>query len=61
MKHNKSNTTLLNEIVIIFPPIYLSEATNVISLLNDRVTRVNSRCKKIFHEFTDHLRGKQYT
>ena len=31
MNHNKSNTAYLHEIVIIFSPIYLSEATYVIS------------------------------
>ena len=31
MKDNKSNTTFLHDIVIIFPKIYLSEATYVIS------------------------------
>ena len=31
MKHNKSNTAFLREIVIIFSPIYLSEAIYVIS------------------------------
>ena len=34
MKHNKSNTAFLHEIVIIFSPIYLSEATYVISSFN---------------------------
>ena len=34
MKHNKSNTALLHEIVIIFSKIYLSEATYVIISLN---------------------------
>ena len=34
MKRNKSNTVFLGEIVIIFSPIYLSEATYVISLFN---------------------------
>ena len=34
MKHNKLNTALLREIVIIFSPIYLSEATFVISSFN---------------------------
>ena len=31
MKHNKSNTTFVDEIVIIFSPIYSSETTYVIS------------------------------
>ena len=31
MKHNKSNTAFLREIVIIFSPIYLSEETYMIS------------------------------
>ena len=31
MKHNKSNTGLLRETTIIFYPIYLLEATYVIS------------------------------
>ena len=30
MKHNKTNTAFLHEIVIIFSPIYLAEATPVI-------------------------------
>ena len=34
MKHNKSNTAFLHEIVFIFSPIYLSEATYVISSFN---------------------------
>ena len=34
MKLNKSNTTALREIDIIFFPIYLSEATYVISSFN---------------------------
>ena len=34
LKHNKSNTAFLHEIVIIFSPIYLSEATYVISSFN---------------------------
>ena len=34
MKHNKSNTGFLHEIVIIFIPIYLSGAIYVISLFN---------------------------
>ena len=34
MKHNKSNTVFLREIVIIFSPSYLSEATFVISSPN---------------------------
>ena len=34
MKHNKSDTTFLHEIVIIFSPIYLSETTYVISSFN---------------------------
>ena len=34
MKHNKSNTTFLRQVVIIFSPIYLSEATYVISSCN---------------------------
>ena len=34
MAHNKSNTALLHEIDITFSPIYLSEATYVISSLN---------------------------
>ena len=34
MKHNKSNTAFLYEIVFIFFPIYLSEATYVISSFN---------------------------
>ena len=34
MKHNKSNTAFMREIVIIFSPIYLSEATSVISLFS---------------------------
>ena len=34
MKHNKSNTAFLHEIVIIFSPIYLSGATYVISSFN---------------------------
>ena len=33
MKH-KSNTAFLHEVVIIFSPIYLSEATYVISSFN---------------------------
>ena len=31
MKHNKSNTAFLHEIVITFSPVYLSETTYVIS------------------------------
>ena len=34
MKHNKTNTAFLHGIVIIFSPIYLSEATPVISSFN---------------------------
>ena len=34
MKHNKSNGAFLHEIVIILTPIYLSEATYVISTFN---------------------------
>ena len=34
MKHNKSNTPFLQEIVIIFSKIYLLEATCVISSFN---------------------------
>ena len=34
MKHNKSNTAFLHAVVIIFSPIYLSEATDVISSFN---------------------------
>ena len=34
MKHNKSNTTFLRQVVIIFSPIYLSEAIYVISSFN---------------------------
>ena len=34
MKHNKSNTVFLHDIVITFSPIYLSDATYVISSLN---------------------------
>ena len=34
MKHNKSNTAFMREIVIIFSPIYLSEATSVINLFS---------------------------
>ena len=34
MKHNKLSTAFLHEIVIIFPQIYLSEATYVISSFN---------------------------
>ena len=34
MKHIKSNTAFLHEIVIIFSPIYLSEATYGISSFN---------------------------
>ena len=34
MKYNKSSTAFLREIVIIFSPIYLSEATYVISSFN---------------------------
>ena len=34
MKKNESNTAFLREIVIIFSPIYLSEATYVISSFN---------------------------
>ena len=47
MKHNKSNTAFLHEIVIIFIPIYLSEATYVISSDN-RVIRVNCRWNNYF-------------
>ena len=43
MKHNKSNTTFLHEIVIIFSSIYFSDATYLIQS-NDRVMRVNSGC-----------------
>ena len=31
------------------------------AIYNDRVIRVNSRCNELLHEFTDHLREKQYT
>ena len=34
MKRNKSNTAFLHEIVIIFAPVYLSEATYVTSSFN---------------------------
>ena len=34
MKHNKLNTAFLREIDVILSPIFLSEATYVISLLN---------------------------
>ena len=34
MKHNESNTVFLHDIVIIFAPISLSEATYVISTFN---------------------------
>ena len=34
MKHNKSDGAFLHGIVIIFSPIYLSEATYVISQFN---------------------------
>ena len=34
MRHNKSNTAFLRVIVTIFSPIYLSEATYVISSFN---------------------------
>ena len=34
MKHSKSNTAFLRENVFIFSPIYLSEATYVISSFN---------------------------
>ena len=36
MKHNKSNTTFVHEIVIIFSPIYSSETTDMISSFNLR-------------------------
>ena len=45
MKHNKSNTTFVHGIVISFSPIYLSDATYVITSFNLRtVTKVNPRC-----------------
>ena len=34
MKHNTSNTAFLREIVILFSPVYLSEATCVINSFN---------------------------
>ena len=34
MKHNKSNAAFLHETVIIFPQIFLSEVTYVISSFN---------------------------
>ena len=34
LKHSKSGTAFLREIVIIFAPIYLSEATYVVSSFN---------------------------
>ena len=34
IKHNKSNTAFLHDIVIIFSPFYLSETTYVISSFN---------------------------
>ena len=34
MKLNKSNTAFLHESVIIFPPIYLTQATYMISSFN---------------------------
>ena len=36
MKNIKSNATFLHEIVIVFSPIYLSEATYVISSFNQK-------------------------
>ena len=38
-KHNKSNTVFLHGIVITFSPIYLSEATYVISSFKVRLLR----------------------
>ena len=35
MKHNKSNTKFVHEIVVIFCPVYLSEATYHLPLLYD--------------------------
>ena len=60
MKHNKSNTAFLLEIVIIFFPIYVPEATNVISSFNIMtVITVNSRCNN--HSINlYHVRGKIY-
>ena len=40
IKHNKSNTTFLHEIVI-FPPFYFSETTYVISSFNLRIELQN--------------------
>ena len=36
MKHNKSNATFVHEVIIIFSPVYLSEATYAISSFNIR-------------------------
>ena len=61
MKHDKSNTTFLYEIVITFCPFYLSETTYVIMFiqLEGKVIKVSDERQRSFHKFIDHLRGKQ--
>ena len=47
IKHNKSNTALLHEIVTTFSPFCLSDTTNVINQFiqfKDRAIKINSTC-----------------
>ena len=46
IKHSKSNTAFLREMVIIFSPFYLLETTYVISSfnLNTNFKKINARC-----------------
>ena len=62
IEHNKFNTDFMHGIVIVFSPIYWSEAAYVISSFNLRAEYRNQfQMQRIFHEFIDHLREKQYT
>ena len=47
IKHNKSNTALLHDIVTTFSPFYLSDTTYVMNQFipsKDRAIKVNSTC-----------------
>ena len=44
MKHNKSNTTFVHEIVIIFSPIIRDHLCDQLIQFKDRDIKVNSRC-----------------
>ena len=62
MKHNKSNTAFLLEIVIIFSPICLSEAAYVISTFSlMKVLKELIANQIIVAGIIDHHRKKQYT